>query len=102
MPTNSSTTTLPDPDNGGPRDSETWVPTTVPVSAPEPDGDLGPDADLSPDNDGRGSPAFQRSKELQAKLNSTPVPRRSPELWEYMRKPVLARAKTVKVPPSRA
>jgi hypothetical protein len=72
------------------------VPITVPVSAPEPDGDPGPD--LTPDNDGRGSAAWQRSKELGAKVNGTPVLPRAPELWEYMREAELARARAVKVP----
>jgi hypothetical protein len=46
----------------------------------------------------RGTPMFQRSKEMCAKVNGTKPPPRSPELWRYMRKPLLARAKAVKVP----
>jgi hypothetical protein len=56
------------------------------------------DADLQPDNEGRGSVAWQRSKEMCAKVNGTKPPPRSPELWDYMREAEVARAKAVKVP----
>jgi hypothetical protein len=42
---------------------------------------------LTADNDGRGSAAFQRSKEIGAEVNGTPPPERSPELAEHIGEP---------------
>jgi hypothetical protein len=50
-------------------------------------------------NDGRGTPELQRSKARCAKLNGTKPPKRSPELWNYMREAEVARARAVSTAP---
>src|SRR4051794_25908300 len=54
--------------------------------------------DLTSDNDGRGSAAWQRSKEMSAKLNGTAAPPRSPDWGDYWPRAELPRATAVKAP----